>query len=146
MGQPRTSKQMVIPSILAEGVQVVENVINAIQPYGYTDTALFAVRLALDEALANAIRHGNQSDESKNVTVEFTVDDEEIRIAITDEGSGFHPDLIPDPTLDENLERPCGRGVMLMRAYMTEVYFNDSGNCVTMVKRKDCKLPQVPED
>ena len=137
---------MVIPSILAEGVKVVEAVIDAVQPFGYSDTAMFAVRLALDEALANAIRHGNQSDESKTVTIDFTVDEEQIVISITDQGPGFHPDQIPDPTLDENLERPCGRGVMLMRAYMTDVYFNDCGNCVTMVKRKDCKLPQVPED
>lgn len=146
MGQSRTKNSLVIPSILAEGVKVVESVIDAIRPYGYSDTAHFAVRLALDEALANAIRHGNKSDESKTVTIEFTVDDDEIRITICDQGPGFHPDQIPDPTLDENLERPCGRGVMLMRAYMTEVFFNDSGNCVTMVKRKDCLLPHVPED
>ena len=146
MGQSRTSKPLVIPSSLSEGVKVVETVIEAIQPYGYSDTAQFAIRLALDEALANAIRHGNKSDESKNVTIDFSVDDEEIRISICDEGPGFHPDEIPDPTLDENLERPCGRGVMLMRAYMTEVFFNESGNCVTMVKRRDCQLPHVPED
>lgn len=146
MGQSRISKPLVIQSVLSQGVEVVETVIQMVQPYGYTDTALFAVRLALDEALANAIRHGNQSDESKKVTIDFSVDEKQIVISLTDEGSGFHPDMIPDPTLDENLERPCGRGVMLMRAYMTDVSFNKSGNCVTMIKRKDCSLPHVPED
>ncbi|MBL4700494.1 MAG: ATP-binding protein [Phycisphaeraceae bacterium] len=146
IGQSQIREPLVIPSILTEGVKVVEIVIEAIQPLGYSDTALFAIRLALDEALANAIRHGNQSDESKTVEIDYSIDDQQVKISITDQGPGFHPSEIPDPTLDENLERPCGRGVMLMRAYMTEVFFNESGNCVTMIKRKDCKLPHVPQD
>lgn len=146
MGQSQTHKPLVIPSSLTQGVKAVETVIDAIQPYGYSDTALFAIRLALDEALANAIRHGNQADESKIVTIDYSVDDQQVKISITDQGCGFCPNDIPDPTLDENLERPCGRGVMLMRAYMTQVSFNEAGNCVTMIKRKDCKLPHIPED
>jgi serine/threonine-protein kinase RsbW len=136
-------KKIVFPSNLARGVDVVEQVLAEIESAGFTTTALFAVRLALDEALANAIRHGNQSDESKNVVVEYNVDGEAFNVSICDEGPGFNPDAIPDPTLDENLERPCGRGVMLMRAYMSEVSFNESGNCVHMVKRKDCPLPHM---
>jgi serine/threonine-protein kinase RsbW len=134
-------KKIVFPSNLARGVDVVEQVLAEIESAGFADMALFAVRLALDEALANAIRHGNNSDESKNVTVSYEIDDEAFEVSICDEGPGFDPDSVPDPTLDENLERPCGRGVMLMRAYMTEVSFNESGNCVHMIKRKDCPLP-----
>ncbi len=134
-------KKIVIPSNLARGVDVVEKVLAEIETAGFTDMALFAVRLALDEALANAIRHGNKSDESKNVTVSYEIDENAFEVSICDEGPGFDPDDVPDPTLDENLERPCGRGVMLMRAYMSEVSFNETGNCVRMIKRKDCPLP-----
>lgn len=140
MGRTPT-QQVVIPSVLSEGIKVVEAVIASMQPHGYTESACFAVRLALDEALANAIRHGNGGDESKHVTIRFAVNSEQIDISICDEGEGFEPDAVPDPTLDENLERPCGRGVMLMRAYMTHVDFNDRGNCVRMIKRRDCPLP-----
>ncbi|MFA7238304.1 MAG: ATP-binding protein, partial [Phycisphaeraceae bacterium] len=59
----------------------------------------------------------------------------------TDEGPGFTPEGVPDPTRGENLERPSGRGVMLMKAYMTKVSFSPSGNRVTMIKRKSCHLP-----
>jgi len=134
-------KRIVIPSILAEGVAVVEKLLAEIGASGFSESACFAVRLALDEALANAIRHGNGSDASKKVTVDYDLTDEAFTINICDEGPGFAPEDVPDPTLDENLERPCGRGVMLMRAYMTSVGYNDKGNCVSMVKRKDCPLP-----
>ncbi|MCC6578905.1 MAG: ATP-binding protein [Phycisphaeraceae bacterium] len=142
MAQSPTMKRVVIPSLLQEGVKVVEAVIDEMKPHAYTESACFAVRLALDEALANAIRHGNGNDPSKSVTVDFSVDEDAVRIRITDEGPGFQPEEIPDPTLDENLERPCGRGVMLMRAYMTEVDYSGAGNSVVMTKRRDCPLPR----
>ena len=138
--------RIVIPSLLSDGIRVVEEVIGEIKAFGYSENAAFAVRLALDEALANAIRHGNQNDPAKRVFVDYAVDDDAVRISILDEGPGFDPDTVPDPTLDENLERPCGRGVMLMRAYMTEVAYNATGNRVTMVKRRNCQLPQSSED
>jgi len=126
-----------IPSNLADGVEVVENILAETKAKGFDDAILFAIRLALDEAMANAIRHGNNSDASKQVTVEYQVTTQDIRVTICDEGLGFKPEDIPDPTLDENLERPCGRGVMLMKAYMGTVTYNDRGNCVTMVKSVD---------
>lgn len=133
--------KLVIPSILAAGVDVVEKVVSEIHTHGYSENVCFAIRLALDEALANAIRHGNGCNAEKKVMVEYAITDEAFRITVCDEGPGFKPDAVPDPTLDENLERPCGRGVMLMKAYMTQVKFNEQGNCVTMIKRKDCPLP-----
>jgi serine/threonine-protein kinase RsbW len=59
---------------------------------------------------------------------------QKVRIEIEDQGEGFHPADVPDPTADENLERPCGRGIMLMRAFMTSITFNPSGNCVILEK------------
>ena len=141
-GSAETMK-LVIPSSLSEGVGLVEKIVDKASMLGFSEGGCFAIRLSLDEALANAIRHGNGNDPAKTVAIEYSISDESLQITICDQGSGFAPGSVPDPTLDENLERPCGRGVMLMRAYMTEVTFNDAGNCVTMVKRKDCTKPQI---
>lgn len=134
---------MVIPSSMTDALQVQQVLVTVAQSHGYSEHALFAIRLALDEALSNAIRHGNANDPAKRVTVEYEVDAERMKVVITDEGPGFDPHSLPDPTLDENLERPHGRGVMLIRAYMTDVSFNARGNQIIMTKRKDCKLPMI---
>ena len=101
---------------------------------GYSQETAFAIRLAFEEAVNNAIRHGNAMDANKGVRIEYEVTPARVVIAIADEGSGFNPCALPDPTCDENLEKPGGRGVMLMRAYMDKVTFNRRGNRVSMVK------------
>lgn len=111
-------------------------VLDAVHDRGYEGPDAFAVKLALEEALANAIKHGNRNDPRKLVEVRIRVTDEEVRITVCDEGAGFDLGAVPDPTLDENLTKPFGRGVMLMRTYMTHVEYNDAGNCVTMIKRR----------
>jgi serine/threonine-protein kinase RsbW len=133
---------MVVPSRFGEIAAVQDAVLTAAQAHGYDDAQLFAIKLSLEEALTNAIKHGNQLDPDKQVTIEFQVSPEQVAITVCDEGGGFTPDAVPDPTLDENLEKPCGRGVMLIRAYMTEATYNDSGNCLTMIKRRSCPLPR----
>ena len=140
------TKKLSIPSKLNEAIKVVHAVIREVEAFGYGDGARFAIQLALDEALANAIRHGNCNDPDKTVTVEYSVDKDVFDITICDEGCGFDPGAVPDPTRDENLERPCGRGVMLIKAYMTDVRYNRRGNCVRMIKRRDCPLPAKPSD
>jgi serine/threonine-protein kinase RsbW len=134
------AKKLSIPSTLEEVAKVRRAIIADATAAGYGELALFAIQLALDEALSNAVNHGNGGDSSKKVNVEYSVDDERASVCITDQGPGFDPNELPDPTADENLEHPHGRGVMLMRAYMTEVSFNKKGNAVTLVKRKTCRL------
>ena len=95
---------------------------------------VFSIKLALEEALINAIKHGNQMDRSKKVRVLYRVSGDRFEVRVHDEGPGFDPSDVPDPTAVENLERPCGRGLMLMRHYMTDVVYNQSGNCVAMSK------------
>ena len=112
--------------------RVEEAVLPQLEAYNYGERVLFGVRLALEEALVNAIKHGNNMDKTKKVIVTYAIDDKECRISIEDEGSGFDPKDIPDPTAEENLERPHGRGVMLIRAYMDEVSYNEKGNRITM--------------
>ncbi len=101
---------------------------------GYSQETAFAIRLAFEEATTNAIRHGNAMDASKGVRIEYVVTPRRAVITIADEGRGFDPDSLPNPICDENLEKPGGRGVMLMRAYMDKVTFNRRGNRVSMVK------------
>lgn len=140
MGSAPTT-QMVIPSKLTEVSMVLDAVLSRAEAHGFNRQALFAIRLALDEALSNAIRHGNGGDPNRKVTIEFSVNDKQVKVGIRDEGCGFAPESLPDPTLDENLPRPHGRGVMLMNAYMTNVSYGKTGNCVTLIKSRDCTRP-----
>ena len=140
MAQPY-DQSWTIPSTNTAAAQVQQEIITAIEQQGYNHEAIFAVRLALDEALVNAVKHGNSGDSSKTVYVEFNINKDRIVIQVEDQGPGFIPDQLPDPTAEENLGRPNGRGVMLMRAYMTEVDFNEHGNRVILTKRSDCRRP-----
>lgn len=142
MGRAPVTK-MVIPSRLSETQRVTEPLLKQIEDRGYPEKIVFAIRLAIDEALTNAIRHGNCNDPGKQVEVAWSVTDQQVSITVTDEGCGFHPDHLPDPTEEENLERPCGRGVLLMQTYMTNVKFNKRGNQVTMTKHRDCSGPRT---
>jgi serine/threonine-protein kinase RsbW len=94
----------------------------------------FGIKFALEEAVVNAIKHGNQMDGAKKVRVHYWLSTRFFAVRVSDEGGGFDPGDVPDPTAVENLERPCGRGLMLMRHYMTEVVYNATGNCVAMTK------------
>lgn len=99
----------------------------------YDRTSVFAIKLALEEALSNAFKHGNRNDPKKGVTLSFQVKKDAIVIEVEDEGEGFDLSTVPDPTATENLEIPCGRGITLMRAYMSEVTFEPPGNKVRLV-------------
>ena len=98
------------------------------------------LRVSLTEALSNAMLYGNGKDPHKRVRVEVIVGEREIKAKITDEGTGFDPGEIPDPTTPDNLEKSGGRGLFLMRELMDEVHFNERGNQVTLVLRLDPDL------
>ena len=136
------SHRLSFASRLGEVPAVQQQIIDACEAEGYSEETIFAIRLALDEALSNAVRHGNDNDPSKTVQVEYAVDCDQLRVVIEDEGHGFDPEALPDPTAEENLNRPHGRGVMLMRAYMSDVDFNERGNRITLVKRRACPAPR----
>jgi serine/threonine-protein kinase RsbW len=125
-----------IPSDPAEARHIQDEVERALKSHRYAETDIFAVRLALEEALVNAIKHGNQLDRTKSVQVSFQVRSEFVEVVVADEGPGFDPEEVPDPTLPENLERCCGRGLMLMRHYMNEVSYNSRGNSVRLRKHR----------
>jgi serine/threonine-protein kinase RsbW len=108
---------------------------------GWDGRELFGIEMALEESMTNAIRHGNKFDESKTVDVEAKVSPDRFWIRVRDEGPGFCPDNVPDCTADENLDCPGGRGVALIRAFMTHVEYNHPGNCVTMEKIRTTTPP-----
>lgn len=108
-------------------------VIKACELHSYGKDDCFAIRLALEEALSNAFKHGNGGDPKQSIIIQYKLDDNCVRIEVEDQGNGFDIGSIPDPTRKENIEIPAGRGIMLMRAYMSEVVYNDEGNHVSLV-------------
>ena len=112
-------------------------IITAMEDAGYVDDDLFAIRISLEEGLANALLHGHQGDDEQEIEVLWFCDTQFIQCVIIDQGRGYDPESIPDPTADENLTLPSGRGLAMIRAFMDEVMVNEQGNRVTM---KRCKV------
>ena len=128
---------VVIGSDPAEARRVQEEIERRLKAQQFTEREIFSIKLALEEALINAIKHGNRFDPAKRVHISYSVRPERFDVRITDEGPGFDPGDVPDPTAVENLERPCGRGLMLMRYYMSEISYNPRGNSVAMSKLRN---------
>ena len=102
--------------------------------FGYPDESIRKMKIALTELLANAIYHGNNKDHGRKVTIGHLVDKNAVKVSVMDEGAGFSIAAIPDPTLPENLEKDCGRGLFIVRSYIDKLEFNDRGNRVTIWK------------
>lgn len=114
-----------------------QDLLAAVAKAHFPEASAFAIRLALEEAVYNAFRHGHKHlPREEQVRLSWRVSRDEIRITVEDRGPGFHPEGLPDPTSSERIELPHGRGVMLMKAYMSHVEYNDKGNAVTMIYRR----------
>jgi serine/threonine-protein kinase RsbW len=114
-------------------LRIIENAIDEVTgAIGIKQDDYGKIMVAALEAVNNAITHGNKANPQKLVDVEIEFDDDEIRITVSDEGEGFKPDRIPDPTLPENIEELSGRGVFLMKKLADSIKFNEKGNSVTM--------------
>lgn len=114
-----------------------ERLLNTLDAFHYPKASLFAVRLCLHEAISNSFQHGHRSlPASTPVRLAFDATPGQVEISIEDQGPGFNPADVPDPTLDENLERGSGRGLLLIRAYMATAEYNDRGNSLRMVYKR----------
>lgn len=126
--------------VLASRLEEIERAQTAVQAAmasrGWDETCRFAVRAALEEALSNAIEHGNAADPARSVRMEYEVGPAAVVLEISDGGLGFEPEAVPDPTAPENVDIPAGRGLTLMRAFMSEVVFHPPGNRVRLVYRR----------
>jgi len=105
-----------------------------LKDYEYCEDDIFAVRLAMEEAFFNAVKHGNKMDAQKQVKIEYILAPDRVEIIITDSGEGFDPDSLPDCRADENLYKIDGRGIFLIRAYMDSVEFNETANSIHMIR------------
>lgn len=126
--------ELVVPNDLRSAKAPEQLIIAELERCGYDADAIFALKLGLEEAMTNAVKHGNRNDPAKQIVVRFMITPHRAVIMVRDEGPGFCPTKVPDPTADENLERPNGRGIMLMHCYLTRVCYNQCGNEVWLVK------------
>lgn len=125
-------KSIVIPSVL-DSVNQVEKIIDEISEKYHISAEVYGkILIASIEAVNNAISHGNKLDETKTVSIHFKLLQNNLNVSVHDQGNGFNPKLIPDPTSPENLENISGRGVFIMKQYSDTIEFSDSGRCVTM--------------
>ncbi|MFM7858356.1 MAG: ATP-binding protein [Flammeovirgaceae bacterium] len=121
-----------IPS-LSENIRMIESFIdNAKEKYHLNDDIYGNIMIAVTEAVNNAIKHGNRNDSSKNVALSLSLADGLIKFKIEDEGPGFDYHNLPDPTTAENLEKPGGRGIFLMKHLADEVEFAEKGKIVEL--------------
>ena len=117
----------------AENIALAEKLIDeACQKHGVHESHYGNILIALTEAVNNAIHHGNRQDPAKQVTVGYHVDGDRVVFVVKDQGAGFDHDHLPDPTDPENIEKPHGRGVFLMRALADDIAFSDNGATVAM--------------
>jgi serine/threonine-protein kinase RsbW len=146
-----TFVECIIKSDLTETAGPREEILAEMNRLGYPEAARFAAKLSLEEALTNAVRHGNSCKPDTTVTIRYAVSEEKAAIIIRDEGEGFIPESVPDCTDPAYLATPSGRGILLMNAYMDEVCYRDCGREVYLVKLRnstkrpsDTELPATP--
>jgi serine/threonine-protein kinase RsbW len=128
------TRSFVLKSRLAEMRKGCRRVLADVRNAGFSCEEIFAIHLAVEEAMVNAHKHGNRKSAEKTVTVEYSTTPEKFDITVADQGAGFDPSRVPDPRKGANIEKDSGRGVLLMQSYMDIVEYNTSGNCVHMVK------------
>ncbi len=119
-----------------EAVPLIDKVVEEMAGAGYTAREAFAMRLALEEAMVNAIKHGHRNDPTKVAQLRYHLTPECVLAEVEDQGDGFDPSGVPDPLAAENLEKSSGRGLLLMRTYMTWVRYNPRGTCVSLCLRR----------
>ena len=131
------SLKLTIGSDLSAVREVRDLVLKEVDHFGFDRQSHFAIQLALEEAIINAIKHGNSHDPNKKVEIEFKINAKQLDVWIEDEGPGFKRDAVPDPTLDENIEKCSGRGILLIEAYMSSVKWTREGRRLHMIKKND---------
>lgn len=121
-----------IPSIV-ENIRMIESFIDNAKERFHLDEDLYGnIMIAVTEAVNNAIKHGNSGNSSKNVSISLSLQENLLKFVVKDEGSGFDHDNLPDPTAPENLEKPGGRGIFLMKHLADEVKFLENGKTIEL--------------
>ena len=124
--------KIVIPSI-TENIRIIESFIDNIKEKFSLDDDIYGnIMIAVTESVNNAIMHGNKNNRTKNVTLSLSLNDNEINFKIKVEGIGFDYQNLPDPTSPENIDKPSGRGIFLMKHLSDEVNFSNNGSLVEL--------------
>ena len=135
-----------------ENIELVQAIVSdALRRFELGEEESQSIGMAVREAVANAIKHGNRLDPEKKVEIEFGIEGSQVVVRVTDEGSGFDPTSVEDPLAPQNLLRSNGRGIFFMRSFMDEIEYTfrpEGGTSVTMRKRLNHHTvgsPQVEE-
>ena len=136
-GKRPISRSMEVESRLSVADGVCKRILSELEGNGFGQDDIFAIHLAIGEAFLNAVKHGNKMNSARKVKIEYSVGSDRFEVSITDEGDGFDPESVPDPRVGENLYKPEGRGLLLMKSYMDVVKYNESGNSVYMARVKE---------
>ena len=132
-----TPVKATINSDFSAGSEVQQRILDLAERHGFTAQSLFALKIAMEEALVNAIKHGNKLDPQKHVIIEAAITPTEAEICIEDEGPGFDRSEVPDPLAEENLEKSSGRGILLIESYMSQVQWDRGGRRLRMIKKNN---------
>lgn len=127
-----------IPSRLESIDKAVEQAVEFAKSSGFSEAETYPIDMAVREAVANAVKHGNLLDETKQVEIALSNSDTDFEITVRDYGTGFEVEEIPDPTNPENLLKANGRGILFIRTFMDEVewFRHPSGGTVIKMTKK----------
>ncbi len=128
------SESIKMPSDIKKIRKVIARIVDLLVERNVDKSHMFDIRLSVEEAIINAIEHGNKKDRNQTVDISFAIDDEKIELAVEDQGRGFDHTKMPDPTTNGNILRAHGRGVYLIHKLMDRVQYNDRGNRIKLIK------------
>lgn len=111
---------------------VQRSILDGMESFGYGEENLFAVRIAVEEAMANAVLHGHRGEQDELIDLHWTICGLQVAMTVSDCGRGYDASAVPDPTADENLTLPSGRGLAMIQAFMTTVCVSDGGRTIGM--------------
>ena len=133
---PMFEKSVVLKNTSEAVSAVCKEILSELDKNKFSKDDVFAIHLAIEEAFTNAVKHGNKDDVTKKIKIEYKIADENFEVFIEDEGTGFNPERVPDPRCKENICKPHGRGLFLIKSYMDTVEYNKAGNCLRMIKNR----------
>lgn len=131
--------ELVLPSRIEAIAEAAAAAARVVSQAGMDEDAAFGVDMAVREAVTNAVLHGNLQDETKEVWIKFKISPEGLEITVRDQGTGFDPESVPDPTDPQNLLKTSGRGILFMRNFMDEVEWShhpEGGTVVRMTRKR----------
>ncbi|MCS6873162.1 MAG: ATP-binding protein [Pyrinomonadaceae bacterium] len=129
--------EFIFPSSISVIHWIVDYLTERVEKMNLIDPKKSNLFVALDEALANAVKHGNKFDTKKLISLTAHISPEQADFVIEDEGEGFDATAVSDPTSKENIMKPGGRGILIMKNVMDEVTYNPKGNRLRMIKRQE---------